>query len=155
MKSRNIIAVLAIVALAGCASVPVKQKASETHQALRTALTSADDLERALCGMTPAAPNHCTTTAAATVGLTDAVHQDVSRRFAHAYEADQKVAAALIAWKAGDPAPADLAGLLADAQAALVAVKPLTGSGQQLTGKVQAWLDEVQSLVALFQKGTK
>lgn len=139
-----------VLLVAGCASVPLKQKVSATHQTLHQALVSADDLERALCAPDPAAVNHCTSPSAPSIGLTDAVHQDISRKFVKAYENDLRLSAALIAWKAGDPAPKDLVTLVADAQATYDAVKPLTGIGASLADKVQTWLDKAKALATLF-----
>lgn len=147
------LAVVSIVLLyASCTSVPLKQKVATTHQTLHTALIAADDLERQLCAPDPARVNHCTSPSAVTIGLTDALHQDISRRFVKAYETDLRLSAAIIAWKAGDPPPSDLTSLVADAQATYDAVKPLTGIGTALADKVQTWLDKAAALAALFTR---
>lgn len=140
-----------LTTLAGCASVPLKQRASATHQTVHAALVAIDDLERQLCAPAPTQPNHCTAPAAATIGLTDAKHQELSRQLVVAYRADAKLSTALITWRAGDPPPADLPTILRDAQETLAAVKPLTGSdGSRLVTRVQTWLDRLVALQAVF-----
>lgn len=138
------------LALAGCRSLPIKQKASATHQTVHAALVAVDDLERQLCQPAPAQPNRCTSPAAASIGLTDALHQDLSRKLVLAYRADAKLSTTLITWRAGDPAPSDLNAVLQDARDTLAAVKPLTGSGASLVDKVQLWLDRLIDLQLLF-----
>lgn len=140
---------LGFVVAAGCASTPLKQKVSNGHQTVRAALTAFDDAERALCAPDPATPNHCTNAAAATAGLTDAKHQAISRAMADAYQKDEAVAVVLIAWKSGDPVPADVPTVLADANAALAVAQSLAPTNS-LVQKATAFLTAAQQLLLLL-----
>ena len=132
------------VFLSSCASVPVKERISNGHQLVRTAITAFDDAELALCAPDPAKPNHCTNPQAATIGLTDARHQAISRALVDAYVKDKLVSAAIIAWKAGDPPPATINDLLTDATSALAAAQAaapgnaLITKGLDLVAKINA-----------------
>ena len=142
----------------GC-SVAIKQRVSESHQAVRLALTAFDDTEHELClpAVVDAPPVHrgdCTNPDAAAIGLTSALNQKIAQSLIKAFEADKKVSAAIIAWKAGDPPPADLSQLLADAQAAFDVVKTFAPAGSQLLVKGQQVLDEIAKLVVLFGGGS-
>jgi hypothetical protein len=147
--SRLIVAAV-LVGAAACASVPVKQRVSESHQSVRQSIVAVDDAERAICA--PAVPNtnHCTNPAAVTVGLTDAKHQAFSNDLAQAYAYDEKAGAAIIAWHAGDPVPSDVTQLLTYAQRALAEATAL-GDGP-LVDKATALVARVQALAAAFGK---
>lgn len=148
----TLILTLALVWSTGCASVPLKQKVSEAHQTVRQALVAIDDAEVAACQPSGDAPNHCTSPAAATIGLTDAKHQQLSRLLADAFDKDAKVSAALIAWKAGDPMPTDLPTLLADANGALTVAQSFAPSSPILA-KVQSLLSALTQLQTVLGGG--
>lgn len=139
---------IALVLVTGCASTPIKAKVSATHQTVREAIVAVDELERQLCAPDPAQVNHCTAPSASAVGLTDAKHQEISRALARAFDKDIKVAAAIIAWRSGEPMPKDLPSLLADANDTLIAIQPLTNSS--LVSKAQTLLSRVAALAGLF-----
>ena len=149
---KRFVTLLLALTFVSCASLPIKQQVQNTHSVIHTTLTSIDDTERSLCAPDPAKVNHCLAPGAVLVGLTDAVHQSLSAKLADAYKVDANLGTAIIAWKAGDPTPKDVASLLADAQASLVAVKPLTGNGAVLVTKIQTWVDQVAILAAAFGK---
>jgi hypothetical protein len=151
MRFRVLTATAALALLVACRSVPLKQQISADHQGVRQALTLLDDTERGLCAPDPAAPNHCTSPTAATIGLTDARHQALSRTLADAYALDIKVGQALIAWRAGDPVPPDLLTLLADAQQAVSQISAfapdsaLMRNAKDLVAKAQALVGRLAS----------
>ena len=147
---RLVVLILALV-VTGCASTPLKQRVSASHQAVRMAITSVDDLERKLCEPAPTAVNRCTAPGAAAVGLTDAKHQEISRALAKALDTDVKVSAAIIAWRSGEPMPKDLPSLLADANDTLIAIQPL-GLSSQLYQRASDLLKRVAALAGLFAK---
>ena len=147
----------------GC-SVAIKQRVSESHQAVRLALTAFDDTEHELClpavadsppTVTPKVlRGDCTNPDAAAIGLTSALNQKIAQSLIKAFEADKKVSAAIIAWRAGDPPPTDLSQLLTDAQAAFDVVKTFAPAGSSLLIKGQKVLDEIGKLVVLFGGGS-
>lgn len=149
---------LILVLSAGC-SVALKQRVSESHQAVRLALTSFDDTEHSLCdpATADAPPFHkgdCQNPQAAAVGLTSALNQKIAASLIKAFEADKKVSAAIIAWKAGDPPPSNLSELMTAAQAAFDVVKTFAPAGSTLFTKGQKVLDEISKLVVLFGGGS-
>jgi hypothetical protein len=149
MKTRVSLLILALATLVACASIPVKQRVSNTHQAMHQALVLVDDAERTLCQPVPAATNHCGNPAAASIGLTDEKHQAFSRQLAAAYDVDVKVGAAVIAWRAGDPVPSDLQTLLSYATQILQTANTLTD--QPLIDKAQTFLARINTLVQTFE----
>lgn len=139
------------VTLAGCASVPLKQQISRSHQVAHQALVAVDEAERALCAPIPATPNVCGSAVAAALGLTDAKHQAISRTLARAFDHDAKAGVAVIAWRAGDPVPADLRTLLQDAQDVVAVATTITDNA--LVTRAQALVARVAAVVALFGGG--
>jgi hypothetical protein len=120
---------------ASCASVPLKQKAVLTVQASQAALGIVDDAEMAAYALQ--AP-----------GLTADRHRAFSRALSDAYAVQIKLATALQAWRAGEPVPASLDALLADAQQAWDVVTKLEPGVPQtdLIAKMRAWLVELNTL---------
>jgi len=159
MKRLTVLALISVTL--ACASVPVKQKAVTTLQANETALGQAQDIERRLCDPAkaaltpPVAITACTGPTAATIGLTDARHQQFARALSTAFDLQIKAGAALQSWKAGEPPPATLLELKADIDATLVVVRQLTTGANEnvqiLLGKIQAALDSVASTITLIQ----
>lgn len=148
MRTKRFALIALAIAISACASLPIKQRVSQTHQAAHQALVLVDDAERTLCQPAPAAPNTCSNPAAATIGLTDAKHQALSRQLAEAYAVDAKVGAAVIAWRAGDPVPSDLQTLLTYATQILSTANTLTD--QPLIDRAQTYLARIRTLVQAF-----
>lgn len=158
---KRLLLCLLLGATVSCASIPVKQRAVTTLQANETALGQAQDIERRLCdpakaAITPLVPiTACTGPTATSIGLTDARHQQFARALSTAFDLQIKAAAALQAWKAGDPAPATLLELKTDIDATLVVVRQLTTGANEnvqiLLGKIQAALDSVAATITLIQ----
>lgn len=156
---RRAIAIGAVVGLAACASVPVKEKATLTLQASEVALANAQDAERSLCDASATAAvavTHCTNPAAAAVGLTDAKHQEAARAFAKAFTAQAQSATALLAWRAGEPAPMTLTEYASDARDVLAVVRTLTGNNataKTIADQIQAVLDGIERVNAAITGG--
>lgn len=143
---------VAILLLAACASLPVKQKAVVGLQASEMALESAHDIERSLCFVTPATESggHCTNPLAAEFKLTDALHQHMAGLFSHAFTIQIKAAMALQAWRAGEPAPDGVAQYRQDVQDILGLAQSLTGAGaQSFITKAQQAVDEAAKIAVL------
>lgn len=96
MKTRLRLLVFTALVSVSCASMSSLQKAQVSHDALALA----QDTEAQLCwGVSSVAaamaanvtPNHCTAPTAATIKLTDAVHQDFNRLMGKALEAHMAV----------------------------------------------------------------
>jgi hypothetical protein len=142
--------------LTACASVPVKQKATQTLTTAETLLGQAQDTERALCSLTqnPAEPiTHCDNPVANLVGLTDATHQQIARAFFVAFNDQSKAATALLAWQAGQPVPTSLTQLVADVTATLSVVKSLSSNGpvNQTISTLQAVLSNLGTIIAQLE----
>lgn len=148
---KQIGALLAIaLTLTACASLPAKQQVSAKHQTVHQALVILDDAERALCQPKPEPlSNECASPTAAAIGLTDAKHQDFSRKLAQAFTLDAKVGAAVIAWRAGDPVPADLSTLVRDAQDIAAVANTITNN--PLVDKAQTLIARLLQLVDAFK----
>ncbi len=149
---RRLVAAILIAFTVSCASVPLKQKAVTTHQAMHLALVEVDDLERDLCAPEPTRTNHCTAASATLIGLTDAKHQRISNQIAAAYKVDIDLSTALITWRSGEPAPKEIDQMLMAAQETLTAIEPLTGKGAGLVDKARSWINKIGDFAALFQK---
>lgn len=145
-----IISLALALSLTACASISTKQRISTTHQAAHQALVAVDDAERALCQPRPTATNECASPTAATLGLTDARHQAFSRALAKAYDSDAKAGVAILAWRAGDPVPADLTTLLQDAADILATARSITD--QPLLDRAMTLLARVQAVVGAFSQ---
>lgn len=142
---------LGALTLNGCASLPAKQKVSQAHQVAHQALVTIDEAERALCQPVPAATNTCGNPAAAALGLTNAKHQDFSRKLAKAFDDDVKAGVAIVAWRAGDPVPADLATLFQDAQDLAAVANTITDN--PLATKVQTFIVRLRDVLDAFGGG--
>lgn len=128
---------LGALLLAGCASVPVKQRATLGLQAAHAAVGGAQDVERALY----AAPG---------AGITPETHGAFARFFERYFVAEERVAVALLAWRAGDPPPADLAEAVAVLREALATAGTLTDGAEKasLVGKINGGIREVERVLA-------
>lgn len=133
------------VAVSACASLPLKQQAVVTLAASESALEAAHDFERSLCSPTAdktKAITHCDGAGAASLGLTDAKHQQLARLFSSAFGDEQKASAALKAWQAGAPAPSDLAGYQQDIQTILALVGQTFPQTHDIVVKAQEAVDD-------------
>lgn len=150
---RRLIVALVLVASSSCASVPLKQRAVLSLQASANALDASHVAERQLCSPTadvtmPIA--RCDGAAAMTIGLTDARHLALARLYSRAFDAHDKAATALIAWRAGEPKPATLTEYqtaINDIIALLVQFMP---SGQPTAEKVQDASEEAAIVAQTF-----
>lgn len=130
-RRRLAIAVALIGALA-CASVPLKQRLTLGVQTAHTAVAGAQDIERALY-----------TTQA--VVVTRETHARFAAFFVRYFSAEQKVATGLLAWRAGDPAPSDLADALQVLRETVAVAETLTAGAdrESLLGKLHAGIIEL------------
>lgn len=136
LRHRVAVIVAAVIVLSACASVPLKQKATLGLQAAHTAVGTAQDTERALY-------------AAKTAGLTPEKHGQIAKLFEVYFGAEEKVAVALLAWRAGDPTPADLPTAMRALRDALNLAGQLTAGAdrQSLVGAISKGIMEVQNVL--------
>lgn len=146
---RKIVVVGVLVASAACASLSVKQKASQAHLSVRQGLIAVDELERGICQPNPLAVNTCTANPRI---ITDAQHQEVSRLLADAFRADARVGQAIIAWAPGTPAPSDLVSLQTYVNQVQAIAEVLQPNPQttELIARVKALLDAIVAANAAF-----
>ena len=131
-------ALAALLVAAACASLPLKQRATLGVQAAHTAVAAAQDGERALYE-------------AKLAGVTPQRHEQFSNFFARYFGAEEKVAGALIAWRAGDPVPSGLEEALRVLNETLTAGTALTdGAGKDtFLGHVRDGIAEIRRVLAL------
>lgn len=145
MKTRrtHVYAVLVLLLVSACASMPVKQKAVLSLQSVQVALGAAQDLERAAYQQQTIP------------GLTADRHKVISQAFVVAFDTQIKTAMVLQAWKAGDPVPTSLSQLHAAATDVLTLVSQLVTNASQkdLVARAQEALDHIAAVVALLQGG--
>jgi flagellar hook-basal body complex protein FliE len=130
-KPAALLAVLLAGSLSACASLPANL-ATEKLTATAQLLTAARDAERA-----------------SAAGVTDAAHQNADKALAAALDAQSKAAAAIQAWKAGDPPPPALHDLVVNVEAAQVAIQQLTGNPSAM--KVADLLQQASDAIAATQ----
>jgi hypothetical protein len=166
MKSRFTALILAL-ALTGCASLPARQKAVQSTQAVDFALSTFQDAEWRLCNATAyqsfltagrsltAAVTACAGPEAEAAALTTAKHQAINRQLAEAFGLQKKIVVLLQGWQQGQPPPADLNELMTRSQSFLDMVKTLATTDQQkkLISLGETVLVEVQKIVAAIQGG--
>lgn len=137
----------------GSTGISVKQTSVLSLQVSETSLEGAQNIERSLCFVSPATESGpvCTNPVAAQVGLSKLVddpqspgvkiqvHQLMARYFAKAFQDEILAATALIAWRAGDPAPASVAEYQADINQTLLVAQTLVPGvlTQPLVTKIQ------------------
>lgn len=146
------ISVSCVAVLLAC-SLPLKQRATISLQASEAALESAHDIERGLCFINPRAESgtHCTNAIAATVGLTDARHQQAAVYFSKAF-ADEIIAAnILLAYRAGDPPPNSVATYQKDISDLLTLARELIPNtkAQDFLTKAQLAVDEATKVAII------
>lgn len=146
-----VVALLAFV-VTGCASLSKKQTAVVSLQASETALEASHDAERLLCNPTAdqkAAITHCEGSSATAVGLTDARHQAIAKAYSVAFASEIKAASVLKAWKAGDPAPSNLAEYQVDLNAILDLVGANIPQTQTTVVKIKEAITAAASVASL------
>jgi len=152
--------ILAIL-LTSCASVPLKVQATRSLQISESALANAQDFERSLCFMNPAAErgNHCTNPAAASVKLTDDLHVKFAKTFGEAFDVQLKAASEVQGWTPGGETPGFYAYLLHTQEVLTLAhdlVPDNTNVGQvnvgQLLAKAKAALDAASAVATALEK---
>lgn len=153
MKQKPLLIVAALVFAISCASLSVKQRASATHQTVRGALVALDDFERDICR--PAAPPKSNTCTATPAILTDAQHQELSRKFVQALDQDIRIGQAIIAWVPGQPPPSDIPSLQSTVGEIRKVVETLTPSPKvaEFLNRVDAAIAKVRELLLSFGGG--
>ena len=150
MRSRLILLLLIGGLALGCASLSVKEKATNTYLSVHYSLLAIDDIERLLCQPDPVAVNHCTAVPAI---LTDAAHQRTQGLLAGAYAVDVRIATALQAWVPGTPIPTDLTTLRLYLLQVQAIAESLTNNAQ-VTAYLQVIMDTLLTIdVILRQSG--
>ncbi len=147
------IVLVALLLAVSCASLPLKQRAVVSLSASETALEASHDAERLLCSPTAnqAQPiTHCDGAQAATIGLTDAKHQQLARLYSTAFAAEIVAATALKAWQAGDPPPVTIGDYRKDLDAILVLIGTTIPASQPTVTKIQAAADAAASVAILI-----
>lgn len=149
---RQIITILALTFAVSCASLSVKQRASNTHQIVHASLLAVDDSERLVC--LPAPPPKSNTCTREPRLITDAKHQEVSRLLDQAYEVDIRLSRAIIAWVPGQPVPSDIASLsaLANQIKAIAATLQPSGEVSGWIAKADEWLKALDALNISFRR---
>ena len=139
----------------GCASLPAKERATLSLQAVQGQLEVLQDAERRLCNPVafdadPTKPiTECAGPVSQTLGLTTEKHKTFAGHMATAYSAQRRLAIALQAWKVGQPTPPDLSTLEAQIRAALALARTLASndSQKQLIETGEATLDEILKIL--------
>ena len=125
---------------------PAQQRVAIARAIARTSAkrrqTSGAGVARSICPPTHRGSRglrcHSPAGIAATVHLTDAVHGKFAGFFVSAYTDELKATAALLAWQAGQPAPASVADYQSDIQQILALAQQLDPSAAPLIVKAQA-----------------
>jgi len=94
---------LLVTFMTACAGLTVKQKLYATHQTLHSALVTADRTEKEICGVDPAAKNHCLLPV-----LTNTQHQEISQRIVKLYDIDAALSQLVTDYQKGQPVPAQI-----------------------------------------------
>lgn len=167
MRFKKIGLILALLTVVGCASLPAKQKAVQSTQAVDFGLTTFRQAEWRLCnedayqahvaaGRTvETAVKVCTGPNAAAAQLTTEKHVAINLQIAEAQKLQQKVVTLLQGWQQGQPAPADLGDLMTRTQSFLDLVRSLATTDQQkqLVGLGVTVLSEVQKIIDAIRGG--
>jgi hypothetical protein len=150
--TRYVTIVLLTLTVGACASLSKKQTAVVSLQASETALEASHDAERLLCNPTAdqkAAITHCEGSSAESIGLTDARHQAIAKAYSIAFASEIKAASALQAWKAGDPAPSNLAEYQVDLNAILDLVGSTIPQTQTTVVKIKEAITAAASIASI------
>lgn len=127
---------LSLTLVASCASLQPKERAALTLNAVQTTASQVQDLEISLFN-------------AQTQGLTAERHVAFHRGLVRLFDAVERTAIALRAWRAGDPAPASLAEALVAAQETLAVLAQV--GGPPLERALAYAKSLVDSLIAIDQ----
>lgn len=152
--------VLASLSMTACASMPAKQKAAISLQAIETGLGSAQDFERAnytAMGETVVASaslrKYCPASALGqSLPANATVHQVVSCLFVQAFASQAASSKALQTWQAGTAPPTVLGELRGEVDTLFAVVKGFSANTnqQQLLTLAQNTVDSVLSVVNLM-----
>lgn len=160
MKTAAAVLVAVLTAgLAGCASLPAKQRAVLSLQATQTHLELVQDLERRLCNaqsfdVDPTRPiTECAGPVATALQLTTERHRVFAGHMATAYAAQRRLGAALLLWQPGSPVPAEVSTVEAQVRAALAVARSLVEEDERrdLIDAGEALLDEVLAVVDILR----
>lgn len=160
-----IAALLAIVA--GCASLPARQKAVQSTQAVDLALSKFQDAEWQACNGTAylafvnagraidRAVTTCAGPEAEALRLTTEKHQAINKQLASAFATQRKIVLVLQNWQVGQPTPAELPDLMTQSRSFLELVKTLAATDQQkqLVSLGETVLVEIQKIVDALRGG--
>lgn len=129
-----------LIFMLACASLPLKERAAVGLNTSEIALEASHDAERKFCA--PAADQtkaitHCDGLAASAIGLTDARHQALASLYSKAFAGQVIAAQALMAWRAGDPAPSSLVQYQADILEIVAQVTALWPASHAVVTKAQ------------------
>ncbi len=158
MRRLTFVLLLSFAASCATTGLSLKQTGLTSLQVSETSLAGAQTIENALCFNDPSLESGpaCTNPIAATVGLTSLVanpdyvagqtpaqiprHQLIAKYFVKAFTAELAAENALLAWKAGDPAPTTVSDYQADINAALTVANQLAPGlvSAPLLAKLQA-----------------
>lgn len=151
MRRSLFVALFLALFVAGCASLPLKERAVRATQAIHGLVATVDNAEMALCQPDPAAVHRCTSALAATAGLTDAKHVELSAKLIKAYRVEGQLIAAVKAWRAGDPAPTVMKEYLAIADEVLSFVESVPGLvSTEVVKSAREWVAAARTLDASF-----
>lgn len=142
-----------VMASSACASLPLKERATVSLNASEIALEGSHNAERRFCS-----PNadqtqtitHCDGLAASAIGLTDAKHQALARIYSRAFAAQIVAAQALLAWRAGDPAPVSLTQYQAVILEIIAEVTKIWPSAHDVVSKAQLAKTDAEQTVRMM-----
>ncbi len=168
IHKRTILLIAALLALTvgpvGCASIPAREKAVVSLQAVQVALGKVQDAEREICNTslyrsldvteqwTVAIPV-CAGPNAEAAKLTTEKHKEISSVLAKAFALNQRAANALLVWKPGSPEPVEVTQLMGQAKSFLSIAtalatteqqKALVSLGATLIKEIEAVIDAVK-----------
>ncbi len=135
--------VLLSAVLAAACAVSLKQKAVLGLQVAEQSSGIAQDAERSVYA------------SGVVKALTPAKHADIARIFSRIFQDERDAAQAMRAWKAGEPAPASVGALLADAGAAWAALQPLLADigATNIITTIQDWVGKVVIIASTVNLG--
>ena len=132
------VAVLTVALLVSACAPSLKERAVRQVQAVETVLETVQDTEISVyeSGIAPA--------------LTLEKHQAVHRALVKGFDAVERAAIALRAYRAGDPVPNDVTSILEAAQETLTVLETVAPQAETLVAWVRVWLGHAQALAALL-----
>jgi len=127
-----------LVLLVSACGLSLKEKAVRQVQAIDTVLSSVQDTEISLYA------------SGAIPQLTEAKHRAFHGELSKAFDAEERVAIALKAWKADDPAPQDVGSILTTAQQALAVLEGVVPEQHRIWQQVTTWVSLALELQRLM-----